>query len=184
MYSTREKFDYLEKKSMNRIKRSYVPEPTLQASARATESTFQAAHRTTYFVESQETVKEYSKALGTDLTTDSANLEQSEYLSPDIHDSDLQANLPEKNLRNSVYTDKFKEDLKYWNRTSSKTLKRIRRLMEEIMRDPFKGIGKPEPLKYQGSDMWSRRIDEEHRIVYLISADQIDFLQARYHYEP
>jgi toxin YoeB len=55
-------------------------------------------------------------------------------------------------------------------------------LIEAIMRDPFTGIGKPEPLKYLASGAWSRRLTQEHRIVYLVSHDRIDFLQARYHY--
>jgi toxin YoeB len=50
------------------------------------------------------------------------------------------------------------------------------------MREPFSGIGKPEPLKYLGADVWSRRITQEHRLVYLVRTDRIDFLQARYHY--
>lgn len=55
-------------------------------------------------------------------------------------------------------------------------------IIEAVMRDPFQGIGKPEPLKYVLAGAWSRRLTEEHRIVYLVRADRIDFLQARYHY--
>jgi toxin YoeB len=55
-------------------------------------------------------------------------------------------------------------------------------LIEAILRDPFEGIGKPEPLKYLTPGAWSRRLTQEHRIVYLVRDDQIDFLQARYHY--
>ena len=55
-------------------------------------------------------------------------------------------------------------------------------LVEAILREPFAGIGKPEPLKYLAPGTWSRRLTQEHRIVYLVSADQVDFLQARYHY--
>lgn len=55
-------------------------------------------------------------------------------------------------------------------------------LIEATMRDPFSGIGKPEPLKYLMAGAWSRRLTEEHRLVYLVSGDRIDFLQARYHY--
>jgi toxin YoeB len=54
--------------------------------------------------------------------------------------------------------------------------------VEAVMRDPFKGIGKPEPLKHLGPGVWSRRLTEEHRLVYLVKEAQIDFLQARYHY--
>ena len=90
---------------------------------------------------------------------------------------------PEQNLRESVFTDQFKKDLKYWQKNDPNKLERIRTLIKAIIHDPFKGIGKPEPLKYEGADMWSRRINNEHRIVYLVSADQIDFLQARFHYK-
>jgi len=55
-------------------------------------------------------------------------------------------------------------------------------LVEAILRDPFEGIGKPEPLKHLAPGAWSRRLTEEHRIVYLVQRDRIDFLQARYHY--
>lgn len=124
----------------------------------------------------------HSKALIAELTAGSAKLDVSPHLSPDSHGSMLQGDAPEKNLRKSVFTDKFKEDLQDWKKTSPKTVKRIRKLIEAIINDPFQGIGKPEPLKYQGSDVWSRRINDEHRIIYLISADQIAFLQARKHY--
>ena len=59
---------------------------------------------------------------------------------------------------------------------------RVFDLVEAVMRDPFSGIGKPEPLKYLGSGVWSRRLTEEHRVVYMVSEDRVDFLQARYHY--
>jgi len=55
-------------------------------------------------------------------------------------------------------------------------------VIEAVLRDPFTGIGKPEPLKYLASGVWSRRLTQEHRIVYLVGDDRIDFLQARYHY--
>ncbi|WP_300683582.1 Txe/YoeB family addiction module toxin [Nocardioides sp.] len=60
--------------------------------------------------------------------------------------------------------------------------KRINRLLTDVLRDPFEGIGKPEPLKYGAPNAWSRRITEEHRLVYLVHDDQIVVLQARYHY--
>jgi toxin YoeB len=63
-----------------------------------------------------------------------------------------------------------------------KTAIRIFDPIEAIMRNPFSGIGKPEPLKYLGMGVWSRRITQEHRLVYLVTPDRIDFLQARYHY--
>jgi toxin YoeB len=55
-------------------------------------------------------------------------------------------------------------------------------LVEAIVRDPFRGIGKPEPLRFQAAGTWSRRLTQEHRLVYVVSEDRIDFLQARYHY--
>ena len=66
--------------------------------------------------------------------------------------------------------------------TDRKVALRAFDLIEAVMRDPFTGIGKPEPLKYLASGAWSRRLTQEHRIVYLVSNDRIDFLQARYHY--
>jgi len=72
--------------------------------------------------------------------------------------------------------------LRYWVETDRKTALRAFDLIEAIMRDPFTGIGKPEPLKYLASGTWSRRLTQEHRMVYLVSEKRIDFLQARYHY--
>jgi toxin YoeB len=84
--------------------------------------------------------------------------------------------------RNAVFQDEFRADLRYWVETDRRTALRILALVEAVMRDPFGGIGKPEPLKYLGADVWSRRITQEHRLVYLVQGDRIDFLQARYHY--
>lgn len=84
--------------------------------------------------------------------------------------------------REAVFQPEFIEDLEYWVRTDRKTALRVLRLVEEILRDPFKGIGKPEPLKYLSPGVWSRRITQEHRLVYLVGEGRIDFLQARYHY--
>jgi toxin YoeB len=81
-----------------------------------------------------------------------------------------------------VFQPEFREDLRYWIRMDRKTALRALDLIEAIMRDPFGGIGKPEPLKYLMAGAWSRRLTEEHRIVYLVCNDRIDFLQARYHY--
>ncbi len=66
--------------------------------------------------------------------------------------------------------------------TDRRTALRIFTLIEAVMRDPFGGIGKPEPLKHLGAGVWSRRITQEHRLVYVVSDDRIDFIQARYHY--
>jgi toxin YoeB len=84
--------------------------------------------------------------------------------------------------REAVFQPEFIEDLRYWVRTDRKTALRVFDLVESILRDPFRGIGKPEPLKYLSSGAWSRRLSAEHRVVYLVREDRIDFLQARYHY--
>lgn len=88
----------------------------------------------------------------------------------------------ESKARDAVFHPEFRDDLAYWVKTNRKTALRVFDLIEAIMRDPFVGIGKPEPLKYLDSDAWSRRLTQEHRIVYLVSDDRIDFLQARSHY--
>ncbi len=81
-----------------------------------------------------------------------------------------------------VFTPHGWEDYVHWQTADRAILKRINRLIEDISRDPFAGIGKPEPLKHALAGAWSRRIDEEHRLVYLVDADDIVILQARYHY--
>ena len=87
-----------------------------------------------------------------------------------------------KNSRDAIFHPEFREDLKYWVKTDRKIALRALELVEAIMRDPFYGIGKPEPLRYLAAGTWSRRLTQEHRIVYFVSDDRIDFLQARYHY--
>ena len=84
--------------------------------------------------------------------------------------------------RLAVFQPEFLEDLRYWVDTDRRTAKRLLDLVSAVLRDPFQGIGKPEPLKYLGPDVWSRRITQEHRCVYLVKADRVDFLQGRYHY--
>ena len=84
--------------------------------------------------------------------------------------------------REAVFQPEFREDLRYWVETERKTAVRALDLIEAVMRDPSTGIGKPEPLKYLATGVWSRRLTQEHRIVYLVRDDRIDFLQARYHY--
>lgn len=81
-----------------------------------------------------------------------------------------------------MFHPEFREDLRYWIQVNRKVALRALDLVEAIMRQPFEGIGKPEPLKYLAAGVWSRRLTQEHRIVYLVSSDRIDFLQARYHY--
>jgi toxin YoeB len=71
----------------------------------------------------------------------------------------------------------------YWQKTDKTVLKRINFLIKEIMRNPFDGIGKPEPLKHSLSSYWSRRITDEHRLVYKISDDNLFIAQLQYHYE-
>ncbi len=87
-----------------------------------------------------------------------------------------------KKGRLAVFQPEFIEDLRYWVETDRKLAVRAFDLIEAILRDPFGGIGKPEPLKYLTPGAWSRRLTQEHRIVYLVRDDRIDFLQARYHY--
>lgn len=82
----------------------------------------------------------------------------------------------------AVFHPEFREDLRYWVEADRKTALRILQLIEAVLQDPFNGVGKPEPLKYVLSGAWSRRITQEHRLVYLVTASRIDFLQARYHY--
>ena len=81
-----------------------------------------------------------------------------------------------------MFQREFLEDLRHWVRTDRKVALRALDLVEAILRDPFTGIGKPEPLEYLASGAWSRRLTQEHRIVYLVGDNRIDFLQARYHY--
>lgn len=87
-----------------------------------------------------------------------------------------------RKVRLAVFQPEFIEDLRYWVETDRKLAIRAFDLIEAILRETFTGIGKPEPLKYLTPGAWSRRLTQEHRIVYLVRDDQIDFLQARYHY--
>jgi len=84
--------------------------------------------------------------------------------------------------REAVFQPEFREDLRYWVKNDRKVALRAFDLIESIKRGPFDGIGKPEPLKYLTGGAWSRRLTQEHRIVYLVRDGRIDFLQARYHY--
>lgn len=84
--------------------------------------------------------------------------------------------------RAAVFHPELIEDLRYWVATDRKVALRALALVEAVLRDPFSGLGKPEPLKYLPSGTWSRRLTQEHRLVYLVQDDRIDFLQARYHY--
>lgn len=89
---------------------------------------------------------------------------------------------PAPKARDAVFHVEFREDLIYWVKTNRKTALRVLEIVEAAIRDPFTGIGKPEPLKHLDAGAWSRRLTQEHRVVYLVRQGRIDFLQARYHY--
>ena len=80
------------------------------------------------------------------------------------------------------WSDNPWEDYLYWQETDTKVLKRINTLIKEIQREPFKGIGKPEPLKHNWTGYWSRRINREHRLVYKATKQALFIAQCRYHY--
>ena len=84
--------------------------------------------------------------------------------------------------RIAVFQPEFREDLRHWVQNDRRVALRVLELVEAVMRDPFQGLGKPEPLKYLSPGVWSRRITQEHRMVYLVRDDRVDFLQGRYHY--
>lgn len=84
--------------------------------------------------------------------------------------------------RTAVFQEEFREDRRFWLENDRKIALRALDLVEAILRDPFTGVGKPEPLKHLTPGAWSRRLTQEHRIVYLVTDDRIHFLQARYHY--
>ena len=84
--------------------------------------------------------------------------------------------------RDAVFHREFLEDLRFWVKTDRTAALRILELVEVTPRDPFQGIGKPEALKYVLAGCWSRRITQEHRLVYRVGETRVDFLQARYHY--
>lgn len=81
-----------------------------------------------------------------------------------------------------IFSTRSWEDYLYWQKTNQEILKRINILIKEISRDPFRGKGKPEPLKHALAGYWSRRINEEHRIVYKVEGDSLFIAQVRYHY--
>lgn len=82
-----------------------------------------------------------------------------------------------------VFAPQAWDDYQHWQKTDRSIVKRINRLIDDMLRDSFAGIGKPEQLKYGISGAWSRRITEEHRLVYLVNGDDLILLQARYHYD-
>jgi toxin YoeB len=74
------------------------------------------------------------------------------------------------------------DDLQHWMRHDPRTARRLLELMRAILKEPFNSIGKPEPFNYLGADVWSWRITQEHRCVYLVQNQRVEFLQGRYHY--
>jgi toxin YoeB len=81
------------------------------------------------------------------------------------------------------FSSQFKSDLAWWFKTDQKKASKILDMVSAVMENPFQGIGKPEPLKYMETDLWSRRIDLENRLIYRVGEIQIDFLACRFHYE-
>ena len=81
-----------------------------------------------------------------------------------------------------VWTTNAWEDYLYWQGNDKKTLRRVNQLLRDALRDPFEGIGKPEPLKYGAEGAWSRRITQEHRLVYTDAGTYLVIIKARYHY--
>lgn len=86
-------------------------------------------------------------------------------------------------MRELVFRPEALEQLTWWVQNNRQMALRILRLLEEIQRNPFVGTGKPEPLKHQLSGTWSRRIDQEHRLVYQVSDQKITILACRFHYD-
>ena len=81
-----------------------------------------------------------------------------------------------------VFTTRSWDDYLYWQKNDKRMVRRINDLIKDIQREPFEGIGKPEPLKYQLQGLWSRRIDAEHRLVYEVAEDELRMIACRYHY--
>lgn len=84
--------------------------------------------------------------------------------------------------RVAVISKQFHDDLRHWIETDRKSALHVLDLMTATLADPFNGIGRPEPLRFELAGCWSRRITQEHRLVYRVKSDRIEFLQARYHY--
>ncbi len=82
----------------------------------------------------------------------------------------------------TIFSEHAWDDYLYWQRTDRKILERINKLIKEIQRSPYEGTGKPEPLRHGLSGYWSRRITDEHRIVYKVEKDAVHLAQLRYHY--
>ncbi len=94
----------------------------------------------------------------------------------------MQKTQSSKTKRAVILSEVFRDDLRHWAENDRKLLLKVLDLLEAVVRDPFSGVGKPEPLKHKGLGTWSRRITKEHRVLYRVFDDRIEFLQARYHY--
>ena len=81
-----------------------------------------------------------------------------------------------------IFSSKAWEDYEYWIKHDKKKIDRINKLIKDILRSPFEGIGKPEPLKLNLQGLWSRRIDEEHRLIYEYNDDNLSIISCRHHY--
>ena len=84
--------------------------------------------------------------------------------------------------RVAIFHLEFLQDLRFWVKNDRGVAVRVLDLVDAVLREPFEGLGKPEPLKYVLAGCWSRRITQEHRLVYRVTEEAVDFLQARYHY--
>ncbi len=84
---------------------------------------------------------------------------------------------------NLVFTQRAWDDYLYWQGCDRNRLRRVNRLIKEIIRSPYEGIGRPEPLRHELAGLWSRRIDREHRLLYLVRDGAVHIVQARYHYD-
>jgi toxin YoeB len=82
-----------------------------------------------------------------------------------------------------IFVDESWEDYLYWQVTDKKKMKKINELLKDIARNPFEGLGKPEPLKYKYAGFWSRRIDDEHRLIYKFESHEIHIAKCRHHYD-
>lgn len=93
-----------------------------------------------------------------------------------------QPKLPQAPSRFPDFSPQFKEDLGWWYKNDLSKVDKVFELVWDVMRSPFEGLGKPEPLKHLDPDTWSRRIDLEHRLVYRVRHERVDFLACQYHY--
>jgi len=82
-----------------------------------------------------------------------------------------------------IFVDESWEDYQYWLKTDKKILAKINDLIKDIARNPYSGLGKPEPLKYKYKGFWSRRITEEHRLIYQVKGDELYIFKCRHHYD-